>query len=58
MINKGVAYELSFEELGYGKISTPTINHDCTVKIDIVVKISVNKINRIGDNMEKDKFSI
>ena len=39
-------------------MSTPTSNHGYTVKIDGVVKISVNKINRIGDNMERDKFSI
>ena len=51
-----VAYELLFEESSYRKIYTSTINHDFTVKIDIVVKISVNKINGIGDNMEKDIF--
>ena len=39
-------------------MSTPTSNHGYTVKIDEVVKISMNKINRIGDNMERDKFSI
>ena len=53
-----VAYELLFKESSYREIPTPTINHDCTVKIDGVVKSSVKKINGIGDNMEKDKFSI
>ena len=53
-----VAYELLFEESSYREISTPTTNHDCTVKIDDDVKFSLNKIKRIGDNMERDKFSI
>ena len=43
-----VAYELLFEESSYREIPTPTI----------VVNISVNKINGIGDNTKKDKFSI
>ena len=53
-----VAYELVFEESSYREIPTPCVNYDCTVKIDGVVKISVNKINGIRDNMEKDNFSI
>ena len=53
-----VAYELLFKKNSYKEIHTPTINHDRTVKIDGVVHISVNKINRIGNNMEKDNFSI
>ena len=53
-----IAYELLFEESSYREMPTPTRNHDYTVKIDGVVNISVNKINRIGDNMERDKFSI
>ena len=40
-----VAYELLFEESGYRENPTPYINHNYTVKIDCVVKISVNKIN-------------
>ena len=52
-----VAHELLFEESSYREKSTPSINHDCTVKIDGVVKISVNKSNRIRDNMENDKCS-
>ena len=53
-----VAYELLFEESNFREIPTPSINHDCTVKIDGVVKISVNKINGIRDNMEHHKFLI
>ena len=53
-----VTYELLFEETSYREIPTRTINHDYTFKIDGVVKISVNKINGIDDNMEMDKFSI
>ena len=37
---------------------SPTINHDCTVKIDGVVKIGENKINGIGDNMERGRFNL
>ena len=53
-----IAYELLFEESSYREMPTPTINHDCTVKIGGGVKISVNKINGIGDNMERVKYSI
>lgn len=53
-----VAYELLFEEYNYREELTPSINHDCTAKTDGVVKINVNKINGIRDNMENDKFSI
>ena len=51
-----VVYELLFGEFSCGEIPTPTINHDCTVKIDGVVKIGVNKINGISDNIERDNF--
>ena len=51
-------YDLLFEPSSSRNIPTSSINHDCTVKIDVVVNISVNKINGIGDNMKKDKFSI
>ena len=53
-----VAYDFLFEKSSYIEIPTPSINHDCTIKIDVVVKISVNKINGIRDNMEQNKFSI
>ena len=53
-----VVYELLFGEFSCGEIPTPSINHDCTVKIDGVVKIGVNKINGISDNIERDNFSI
>ena len=53
-----VAYDFLFEKSSYREIPTPSINHDCTIKIDVVVKISVNKINGIRDNMEQNKFSI
>ena len=53
-----VAYDFLFEKSSYREIPTPSINHDCTIKIDVVVKISVDKIKGIGDNMKRDKFSI
>ena len=58
MINKGLRTNCYSKNPVIVKKSTPSINHDCTVKIDGVVKISVNNINRIRDNMENDKFSI
>ena len=40
------------------EIHIPPINHDYAVKIDGIIKISVNKINEIRNYIEKGKFSI
>ena len=37
------------EESNHHEISSPSINHEYTVKIDGVVKISVNKINGLNE---------
>ena len=50
-------YELLFEVSSYSETPTPSINHDYTVKIDGVIKINANKVNEIGDNMGREKFS-
>ena len=51
-------YKFLFEESSNREIHIPPINHDYTVKIDGIVKISVNKINEIRNYIEKGKFSI
>ena len=38
-------YEMYHEESNHHEKSSLSINHECTVKIDGVVKVSVNKIN-------------
>ena len=43
-------YDLLHESFSSCGIPTPSNNHDCTVKIDGVVKISVNKVNEISIN--------
>ena len=53
-----IACDLLFGESSHREIPSPTINHDCTVKIDGVVKIGENKINGIGDNMERGGFNL
>ena len=40
-----LVYEMYHEETNHHEKPSPSINHECTVKIDGVVKISVNKIN-------------
>ena len=43
-------YELLFEVSSYSETPTPSINHDYTVKIDGVIKISVQKISQSDCN--------
>ena len=38
-------YEMYHEKYNHHEKPSPSINHECTVKIDGVVKISVQKIN-------------
>ena len=40
-----LVYEMYHEETNHHEKPSPSINHECTVKIDGVVKISVQKIN-------------
>ena len=40
-----VVYEMYHEEYNHHEKPSPSINHECTVKVDGVVKISVQKIN-------------
>jgi len=49
-----LVYEMYHEETNHQEIPSPDINHDLTVKIDGVVKISVQKISQLDCN----KFSI
>ena len=44
-----LVYEMYHEESNHHEISSPSINHEYTVKIDGVVKISVNKINGLNE---------
>ena len=37
------------EKFNYREIPSPSVNHEYTVKIDGVVKISVNKINGLNE---------
>ena len=49
------------EETNHHETPSPSINHECTIKIDGVVKISVNKVNEINVNKVDqfmEKFSI
>ena len=41
-------YEMYQEESNHHEGSYPSINHECTVQIDGVVKISVNKVNELN----------
>ena len=41
-----LVYEMYHEETNHHKKPSPSLNHECTVKIDGVVKISLQKINR------------
>ena len=55
-------YEMYQEESNHHEGSYPSINHECTIQIDGVVKISVNKVNGLNEfslqtvsvNMYKD----
>ena len=40
-----LVYEMYHEETNHHENPSPSINHECTVKIDGVVKISVQNIN-------------
>ena len=58
---QAIVYDFLFGSSSFRDIPAPSINHDCTIKIDGVVKISVNKVNEI--NLIKvdqfmEKFSI
>ena len=53
-----LVYELLFEESSYSEETAQSINHNWTVKIDGVVKISVNKVNEIRDNEGRGKNSM
>ena len=56
--NQKLVYEMYHEEtIQHNVMPSSSINHECTVKIDGVVKISVQKIN--GPNkLSLQKFSI
>ena len=43
--NQKLVYEMYHEGINHHEKSSPSINHECTVKIDGIVKISVQKIN-------------
>ena len=52
-----LVYEMYHEETNHHENSSPSINHECTVKVDGVVKISVQKINRPNE-LSLQKVSI
>ena len=53
-----LVYEMYHEEdIQHNVMPSPSIKHECTVKIDGVVKISVQKIN-VPNEMSLQKFSI
>ena len=47
---QAIVYDFLFESSSSRDIPAPSINHDCTIKIDGVVKIKVNKVNDISVN--------
>ena len=49
-------YDLLFEPSSSRNISTSSINHDCTVKIDGLIKTSTIKVNEISVH-KVDNFS-
>ena len=51
-------YKLIFQESSYIGKPAASINHNCTIKINDVVKISANKVNDISNNEGKEIFSI
>ena len=47
--NQKLVYEMYHEETNHHEKSSPSINHECTVQIDGLVKISVHKIIGVSD---------